>query len=133
MLSESSFSDRAIVEEFYASLFDRFCESCEPSVREIFRECTFGIVPDRTGVKTLFIVAANQSLAAQLKNHTETIADRIANLMPGIGRAALCFLPPDREANAQNSHCKTQLSQFMMGYIFPIPTLNPPSESESGS
>lgn len=124
MLSESSFSDRAIVEEFYASLFDRFCESFETSVREIFRECTFGIVPDKSGVKTLFIVAANQSLAVKLKRHTETIADRVADLMPGIGRAALCFLPPDREANAQNSSCNAKLSRFMMGHMFPIPALN---------
>jgi hypothetical protein len=128
MLSESSFSDRAIVEEFYASLFDRFCESFETSVRAIFQECTFGIVPDRSGVKTLFIVAANQSLAVKLKKHTETIADRIADLMPGIGRAALCFLPADGEANTQNSNCNTTLSRFMMGHVFPIPTLDNSSD-----
>ncbi|MGB3239260.1 MAG: hypothetical protein WBB29_13255 [Geitlerinemataceae cyanobacterium] len=124
MLSESSFSDRAIVEEFYASLFDRFCESFESSVREIFQECTFGIVPDRSGVKTLFIVGTNQSVAVQLKKHTEAIAHRVADLMPGIGRAALCFLPPDGEEIAQNSHCNAKLSRFMMGHIFPIPTLD---------
>lgn len=124
MLSESSFSDRAIVEEFYASLFDRFCESFEASVREIFQECTFGIIPDKSGVRTLFIVAANQSLAAKLKKHTETIADRVADLMPGIGRAALCFLPPDREVNTQHSNCNAKLSRFMMGHIFPIPKRN---------
>lgn len=123
MLSESSFSDRAIVEEFYASLFDRFCESFEPSIRKIFQECTFGIVPDQSGVKTLFIVAANQCLAVQLKKHTEVIAPRVADLMPGIGRAALCFLPPAQEANAHNSNCNTKLSRFMMGHIFSIPAL----------
>ncbi|RMG12770.1 MAG: hypothetical protein D6728_05915 [Cyanobacteria bacterium J055] len=120
MLSESSFSDRALAEEFYASLFDCFCESCEPSVREIFRECTFGMMPDRVGVKTLFIIAPNQFLTQQLKNHTHSIADRVAALMPGIGRVALCFLPPDRDANPQTS-CNPKVSQFMMGHIFPIP------------
>lgn len=124
MLSESSFSDRAIVEEFYASLFDCFCESFELSLRKILQDCTFGIVPDPCGVKTLFIVAANQSLAVQLKRHTEIIGVRVADLMPGIGRAAICFLPPEGEAHTQTSHCNTHLSKFMMGHIFRIPTLN---------
>lgn len=120
MLSESSFSDRALAEEFYASLFDRFCEACEPTVREILRECTFGMMPDRMGVKTLFIVAPNQFLTQQLKNHTHSIADLVADLMPGIGRVALCFLPPDRDADANS--CNPKVSQFMMGHIFPVPT-----------
>lgn len=124
MLSESSFSDRAIVEEFYASLFDCFCQSFELSIRNILQECTFGIVPDPCGVKTLFIVAANQCLAVQLKRHSETIGKRVADLMPGIGRAAICFLPPEHEANTETCHSNTQLSKFMMGHIFRIPTLN---------
>lgn len=120
MLSESSFSDRALAEDFYTTLFDRFCESCEPTVRETLHECTFGLMPDRVGVKTLFIVAPNQFLTQQLKNHTDSIANRVADLMPGIGRVALCFLPPSRDANVDP--CNPKLSQFIMGHIFPIPT-----------
>jgi hypothetical protein len=124
MLSESSFSDRAIVDEFYATLFNHFYEMFEPSLQVDLDMCTFGIVPSQTGVRTLFIVAANQHIAARLRNHVDTIIDRVVDLMPGVERTAICFLPPDIELDAEwDLTGNLPPSKFLMGQVFQNPQI----------
>jgi hypothetical protein len=124
MLSESSFSDRAIVDEFYATLFNHFYDAFDPSIQVSLDMCTFGIVPSQTGVRTLFIVAANQHIATRLRDRVETILERVVDLMPGIERTAICFLPPDLEFDADwEATGSLPPSKFLMGQVFQ----NPPS------
>ena len=122
MLSESSFSDRIITDELYAALFDRFDRSCPQSIQVLLDRCTYGIVPDRSGVRTLFLIAANVQTATELKERIETVVDRIAQIMPGIGKVAICFLPADKATTPQpRGNCNTPPSKFMAGQVFPVP------------
>ena len=123
MLSEPSFSDRAITDEFYETLFDRFYLSFPSSIQVLLKKCTYGIVADRSGTRTLFLIAADVETATDLKQHVETVVDRIADVMPGIAKTAICFLPPDRANNPQpKGNCNTPPSKFMMGQVFPVPS-----------
>ncbi|MBE9040636.1 hypothetical protein IQ235_07560 [Oscillatoriales cyanobacterium LEGE 11467] len=129
MLSESSFSDRAITEEFYTALFDRFYNSFLPSIQVLLNQCTYGVAPDRSGVRTLFLIAANPQIATDLKDRIEILVDRIAEVMPGIGKAAICFLPADKAANAQShGNCNVPPSKFMMGQVFRVSQQSEASE-----
>lgn len=129
MLSESSFSDRAITDEFYAALFDRFYNSFPSSIQVLLNRCTYGIVPDRSGVRTLFLIAANPKIATDLKDRIEIVVDRVAEVMPGIGKAAICFLPADKAANPQSQvNGNAPPSKFMTGQVFPVPQKSEASE-----
>ena len=122
MLSESSFSDRAIVDEFYATLFNHFYDAFDPSIQVSLDMCTFGIVPSQAGVRTLFIVAANQHIATRLRNQVDVILERVVDLMPGVERTAICFLPADVDFDCDwEENGGLPPSKFLMGQVFQNP------------
>ena len=124
MLSRPSFDDRTLAESFYQALLDRFCDSFDGSTRTLLDNCTFGIAPSQTGVKTFFILAPSLDVAKQLAESIGSIITQVTNLMPGVAQTAICVVPP--ETQAQGSTASEDLGQFppkfMMGKIFSHPS-----------
>jgi hypothetical protein len=125
MLPEAGFEDQFLAESLYHALFDRFYEACDESIQALLEDCTFGIAPDRAGVKTFFILASDLSLAKALSQHVDTILARVGDLMPGVAKTAICCVPSD----ADDENCYEQFPpKFMMGRVFDNPE---PSELHS--
>ena len=66
--------------------------------RQLLRECTLGFAPCPDGVKTFFIIAPSLDAAEQLIAKIDSILERVAELMAGVGQVALCIVPPGSEA-----------------------------------
>ncbi len=125
MLSEAGFEDQFLAESLYRALFERFYEACDESIQVLLEDCTFGIAPDRAGVKTFFIVASDLSLAKAVSKHVEAILASVGDLMPGVAKTAICCVPSD----ADDENCSQQFPpKFMMGRVFDNPE---PSELPS--
>lgn len=104
MLFQSSSDDQALIESFYGELFNRFFSACDSSARLLLCECALGIAPGPKSVKTFFIVAPSQSIAEQLTRHVDNIIEQVLRLMPGVEQTAICFLPPEGQANHAIEH-----------------------------
>lgn len=120
MLSQSSSDDQALVESFYGELFNRFFGACDTSARLLLSECAFGIAPGPQSVKTFFIVAPSQSIAKRLTKHVDNIIEQVLRLMPGVDQTAICFLPPDSQANhaIEKQNFRQSPGQFIIGKFF---------------
>jgi len=133
MLSQPIFDDRFLSESFYKALIGRFYDSLHQSTQSLLGECTFGMAPSPTGVKTFFIVAPTVLAGEQLIGVIDTLLDRVAALMGGVGQVAICIAPPKDGAEAVPSAGKCDrtsegLPQYMMCKIFPISREESPSD-----
>jgi hypothetical protein len=99
MLSQPIFGDRSLTQAFYQAVIDRFYDGFNLSTQALLRECTLGFAPCPAGVKTFFIVAPTLEAAEQLIDKMESILERVAELMAGVGQVALCVIPPDSECS----------------------------------
>lgn len=124
MRSTPSFDDRTLAESFYQALLHRFCDSFDGSTRSLLDNCTFGIAPSQTGVKTFFILAPSLDVAKQLAESIGSIIIQVTKLMPGVAQTAICVVPP--ETQAEDTADPQNLGQFppkfMMGKIFAHPS-----------
>jgi uncharacterized ferredoxin-like protein len=98
MLFQPIFGDRSLTQAFYQAVIDRFDNGFSLSTQALLRECTLGFAPSPEGVKTFFIVAPTLEAAEQLIDKMESILDRVAELMAGVGQVALCVMPAGSEA-----------------------------------
>ncbi|WP_377475317.1 MAG: hypothetical protein P2A85_20955 [Microcoleus anatoxicus] len=98
MLSQPIFGDRSLTQAFYQAVIDRFDDPLSLSTQALLRECTLGFAPSPEGVKTFLIIAPTLEAAEQLINKMESILDRVAELMAGVGQVALCVKPADSAA-----------------------------------
>ena len=94
MLSQPIFGDRSLSQAFYRAVIERFCEPFNPEVRSLLEQCTLGFAPSPEGVKTLFVVAPALFVAEELLAEIDSILERTAELMVGVGQVALCAIPP---------------------------------------
>lgn len=123
MLSRPSFDDRTLAESFYQALLHRFCDSFDGSTRSLLDNCTFGIAPSQTGVKTFFILAPSLDVAKQLAESIGSIITQVTNLMPGVVQTAICVVPPEIAEDSTNPEDLGQFPpKFMMGKIFSHPS-----------
>jgi hypothetical protein len=98
MLSQPVFGDRSLTHAFYQAVIARFDEPLSLSTQALLRECTLGFAPCPDGVKTFFMIAPSLDRAEQLIAKIDTILERVAELMAGVGQVALCIVPPGSEA-----------------------------------
>ena len=98
MLSQPVFGDRSLTQAFYQAVIDRFDDPLSLSTQALLRECTLGFAPCPEGVKTFFIIAPSLDQAEQLIAKIDSILERVAELMAGVGQVALCIVPPGSEA-----------------------------------
>lgn len=98
MLSQPIFGDRSLTQAFYQAVMDRFDDPLSLSTQALLRQCTLGFAPSPEGVKTFFVIAPNLEAAEQLINKMESILERVAELMAGVGQVALCVKPADSAA-----------------------------------
>ncbi|MEZ2226271.1 hypothetical protein [Microcoleus sp.] len=98
MLSQPIFGDRSLTQAFYQAVIDRFDDPLSLSTQALLRECILGFAPSPEGVKTFLIIAPTLEAAEQLINKMESILDRVAELMAGVGQVALCVKPADSAA-----------------------------------
>lgn len=125
MLSQPIFDDRSLSESFYKALLERFYDSLHQSTQSLLGECSFGMAPSPTGVKTFFIVAPTVLAGEQLIGIIDTIRDRVAALMGGVGQVAICINPPKDVAQTSPTPGECDRSsdghpEYMMCKIFPI-------------
>ncbi|MEG3909101.1 hypothetical protein QUB37_08220 [Microcoleus sp. AT3-A2] len=98
MLSQPIFGDRSLTIAFYQAVIDRFYNGFSLSTEALLRDCTLGFAPCPDGVKTFFIIAPSLDAAEQLMKKMDSILERVAELMAGVGQVALCIVPPGSEA-----------------------------------
>ena len=98
MLSQPIFGDRSLTQVFYQAVIGRFYNGFSLSTQALLRECTLGFAPCPDGVKTFFIIAPSLDAAEQLIDKMDSILERVAELMAGVGQVALCILPACSEA-----------------------------------
>lgn len=133
MLSQPIFDDRFLSESFYKALIGRFYNSLHQSTQSLLGECSFGMAPSPTGVKTFFIVAPTVLVGEQLIGAIDTILDRVSALMGGVGQVAICINPPKdvAETSPTPDECDRAPDghpQYMMCKIFPISREESPSD-----
>ncbi|MCZ0899214.1 hypothetical protein ON021_04740 [Microcoleus sp. HI-ES] len=97
MLSQPIFGDRSLTIAFYQAVIARFYDGFSLSTQALLRECTLGFAPCPDGVKTFFIIAPSLDAAEQLMEKMDSILERVAELMAGVGQVALCIVPPGSE------------------------------------
>lgn len=127
MLSQPIFDDRSLSQSFYYNLIQRFPESLQQSIQNLLGECSLGIAPSPTGVKTFFIIAPSLLAGDQLIDSIDIIIQRVAALMGGVGQVAICIKPPQdiTEQAAQEKKCHFSSPthpQYMMCKIFSVCT-----------
>jgi hypothetical protein len=98
MLSQPIFGDRSLTQVFYQAVIGRFYNGFSLSTQALLRESTLGFAPCPDGVKTFFIIAPSLDAAEQLIDKMDSILERVAELMAGVGQVALCILPACSEA-----------------------------------
>lgn len=128
MLSKRSFEDRTLAESFYRALFNHFCDAFNVATQALLSDCNFGFAPSQAGQKTFFIVAPSLEVAEQLTQRIDSILNRVAELMVGVDRTAICFAPRAEHEDTPGETKEPQQfpPKFMLGKIFPIT-----SETES--
>lgn len=98
MLSQPISGDRSLTQAFYQAVIDRFDRGFSLSTQALLRECTLGFAPSPDGVKTFFIIVPMLEAAEQLIDKMDSILERVAELMAGVGQVALCVMPTVNEA-----------------------------------
>ena len=98
MLPQPIFGDRSLTQIFYQAVIARFYNGFSLSTQALLRECTLGFAPCPDGVKTFFIIAPSLDAAEQLIDKMDSILERVAELMAGVGQVALCIVPACSEA-----------------------------------
>ena len=98
MLSQPIFGDRSLTQVFYQAVIGRFYNGFSLSTQALLRESTLGFAPCPDGVKTFFIIAPSLDAAEQPIDKMDSILERVAELMAGVGQVALCILPAGSEA-----------------------------------
>ncbi|MEG5046948.1 hypothetical protein [Microcoleus sp. B4-C1] len=98
MLPQPIFGDRSLTIAFYQAVIARFYDGFSLSTQALLRECTLGFAPCPDGVKTFFIIAPSLDAAEQLMEKMDSILERVAELMAGVGQVALCIVPAGSEA-----------------------------------
>ena len=98
MLFQPISGDRSLTQAFYQAVIDRFDNPFSLSTQALLRECTLGFAPSPDGVKTFLIIAPTLEAAEQLIDKIESILERVAELMAGVGQVALCVMPAGSEA-----------------------------------
>ncbi len=106
MLSQPIFDDRALSESFYQALINRFHDSLNLATQTLLSECSYGLAPSPTGMKTFFVIAPSLLVAEQLIQDIELIIERVNTLMGGIGQVAVCVSP-----SSDGLSCATRNSQ----------------------
>ncbi len=98
MLFQPISGDRSLTQAFYQAVIDRFDRGFSLSTQALLRECTLGFAPSPEGVKTFLIIAPTLEAAEQLIDKIDSILERVAELMAGVGQVALCVMPAGSEA-----------------------------------
>jgi hypothetical protein len=99
MLPQPIFGDRSLTQAFYQAVIDRFYDGFNFSTQALLRECTLGFAPCPEGVKTFFIIAPTLVAAEQIIAEIDSILQRVAELMAGVGQVGLCVIPPGSECS----------------------------------
>lgn len=119
MLSQPIFDDRALSESFYQALINRFHDSLNLATQTVLGECSYGLAPSPSGVKTFFVIAPSLLVAEQLIQDIELIIERVETLMAGVGQVAVCVSPSQEGLNCasrnpqqlnSNNHRPTSLA-----------------------
>lgn len=98
MLFQPISGDRSLTQAFYQAVIDRFDNGFSLSTQALLRECTLGFSPSPDGLKTFFMIAPTLETAEQLIIKMDSILERVAELMAGVGQVALCVRPAGSEA-----------------------------------
>lgn len=99
MLFQPISGDRSLTQAFYQAVIDRFDNGFSLSTQALLRECTLGFAPSPDdGLKTFFMIAPTLETAEQLIIKMDSILERVAELMAGVGQVALCVRPAGSEA-----------------------------------
>jgi hypothetical protein len=127
MLPQPIFNNRALSESFYQALVNRFHHSLNLATQTLLGECSYGMAPSPTGVKTFLIIAPSRLIAEQLVQEIHSILQRVSSLMAGVGQVAVCIAPPQEMVNRLNASEKPEPSpkvppSHMACKIFPIPS-----------
>lgn len=125
MLSQPIFDDRSLSQSFYQTLIRRFPNSLHQSIQDLLTECRLGMAPSPTGIKTFFIIAPSVLICDRLLHQIDTIIDRVADLMGGVGQVAICIHPPQDISDQPTTEVNCDRSphthpQYMMCKIFPV-------------
>ena len=117
MPSESSFQHRSLSCTLYETAIQRLRESLPDPLGAMFAQCQLGIAPGPDRRNMLFAIAESLTQVEQLSLHIELISDRVAQLLPGVARIALCVRPSADGRMSQNA-----IPQQVVGRIFELET-----------
>jgi len=123
MLYQPISGDRALSESLYRALINRFHDSLSLSLQSLLSECTLGFAPSPDGVKTFFIVAPSLAVADQVIQEIDSLVNRVATLMVGVGLLAICLNPSEnqRQPPADTKDIGKFPPQYMACKFFSIP------------
>lgn len=106
MLYQPISGDRALSESLYRALINHFYDSLSLPLQSLLSECSLGFAPSPDGVKTFFIIAPSLALAEEVILEIDSLVNRVATLMVGVRRLAICLNPSENQgqppANTKN-------------------------------
>lgn len=122
MLPQPIFNNRALSESFYQALVNRFHHSLTLATQTLLGECSYGMAPSPTGVKTFLIIAPSRLIAEQLVQDIHSIVERVSILMAGVGQVAVCIAPPQETCSdsSEQPQCSPEIPRNMACKIFPV-------------
>ncbi|USR91101.1 hypothetical protein NEA10_20115 [Phormidium yuhuli AB48] len=92
--SSYSFNDRALTQTLHGTLLRYFCNAFDGTIAQQLADCQFGFAPSPVGEPTFFIVAPSREEIERLSSEVDRLVHKVADLMPGMRKLALCCQPP---------------------------------------
>ncbi|MBP0001876.1 MAG: hypothetical protein J7641_23275 [Cyanobacteria bacterium SID2] len=118
MLSEYSARDRELTQEFHEALLTHFCQGFDDPLQQLLYECSFGFAPNSSGERTFFIIAATVDDTEEILETCDRLIAKVADLMPGISKVALCFQPIDEQLDPSS-----ESPRFLFARVVDVPQI----------
>ena len=117
----SELDDKFLTQSFYRNVFQRFCQACDPSARNLLKECSFGIAPSQAGINTFFIVASSSQIAEALVPEIDNLLKQVKKILAGVEQIAICFIPENtKKYYLAQPISNSSDSEFMLGQFFSL-------------
>ena len=117
----SELDDQFLTQSFYRNVFQRFCQACDRSARNLLKECRFGIAPSQAGINTFFIVASSSQIAEALVPEIDNLLKQVKKILAGVEQVAICFIPENNKKDYLPQPVSTSSdSEFMLGQFFSL-------------
>ncbi|WP_159783073.1 hypothetical protein [Sodalinema gerasimenkoae] len=120
--SSYSSNDRALTQTLHGTLLRYFCDAFDGMVARQLADCQFGFAPSPVGEPTFFIVAPSREEIEVLSGHVDHLLNKVADLMPGMRKLALCCQPAAPQPRSNPG--------FLCGRVFSVPQIELDTDSD---